>query len=135
MKTYTLTRPTHRDLMTFTHRDSCSNAVEIIFRMNENDVYGEPFKVNDWFGNVKDEFFRGDRPIHQADGIWMNEEARWIWDALVKHYGFFRADSVPTRSARSTFKEMEYDETLGEKSYEDLAAEDRKYETDYALEA
>jgi len=122
-------------LMTFTHRDSSSNAVEILFRMNENDVYGEPFKVNDWFGDVKDKCFRGDRPTHQSDGVWMNGEAKWIWDALVKHYGFFRAYSLPPRSARSSFKEMEYDETLGEKSYEDLADEDRKYETDYALDA
>ena len=133
MKNYILTRRGQRDLMTFRHRED--DSVEIIFRANENDVYGEPFKVNDWFGDVRGEQYRGDRPIHQADGIWMNGEARWIWDALVKHYGFFRAESVPTRSTRTSFKEMEYDETLGEKSYEDLAAEDRKYETDYALDA
>jgi len=98
MKTYTLTRPTHRDLMTFTHRDSSSNVVEILFRMNENDVYGEPFKVHDWFGDVKDKCFRGDRPTHQSDGVWMNEEARWIWDALVKHYGFIRSSISVVRS-------------------------------------
>ena len=89
MKTYFLTRRGRRDLMMFHHRED--DNVEIIFRMNENDVHGEPFKVNDWFGAVKDECFREDRPIHQYDGVWMNEEARWIWDALVKHYGFFRS--------------------------------------------
>ena len=76
--------------MTFTHRDSSSNAVQIVFRMTEDSVHGEPFKVNDWFGDVKDKCFRGDRPTHQSDGIWMNGEAKWIWDALVKHYGFIR---------------------------------------------
>jgi len=39
---------------------------------------------------VRDKCFRGDRPTHQSDGIWMNGEAKWIWDALVKHYGFVR---------------------------------------------
>ena len=82
--------------MTFTHRED--DSVEIIFRMNENDVHGEPFKVNDWFGDVRDECFRGDRPIHQYDGIWMSGEARWIWNALVKHYGFFRSSISAVRS-------------------------------------
>ena len=88
MKTYTLTRPTHRDLMTFTHRED--DTVEILFRMTVDSAHSEPFKVNDWFGDVRDKCFRGDRPTHQSDGIWMNGEAKWIWDALVKHYGFVR---------------------------------------------
>ena len=81
MNTYILSRRGQRDLMTFHHRED--DTVEILFRMNEDDVYSEPFKVNDWFGDVHDEHYRGDRPTHQADGIWMNGEAKWIWDALV----------------------------------------------------
>jgi len=102
MNTYILSRRGQRDLMTFHHRED--DTVEILFRMNENDVYSEPFKVNDWFGDVHDaRSFRGDRPTHQADGIWMNGEAKWIWDALVKHYGFFRVDSMVPRSIRTKY--------------------------------
>ena len=132
MKTYVLERRGQRDLFTFIHRDD--GDVEILFRMNINHI-GEPIQVNDWFGDRRDPQYREDRPTQQPDGVYMNGEARWIWDALVKHYGFFRADSLPPRSARTSFKEMKYDMTLGEKSYEDLADEDRKYETDYALDA
>jgi len=106
MKTYILTRRGQRDLMTFRHRED--DTVEIIFRMNENDVHGEPFKVNDWFGDVHDaRSFRGDRPTHQPDGIWMNGEARWIWDALVKHYGFFRNPLPTSIDVQGDHKEIE----------------------------
>jgi hypothetical protein len=33
----------------------------------------------------------------------MNGEAKWIWDALVKHYGFFRVDSMVPRSIRTKY--------------------------------
>jgi hypothetical protein len=96
MKTYILTRRGQRDLVMFHHRED--DDVEIFFRLNENDVHGEPFKVNDWFGDVKGKCYRSDRPTPQADGIWMNGEARWIWDALVKHYGFSRSSISVVRS-------------------------------------
>ncbi len=88
MKAYVLARDGHKDLFTFIHRDD--DDVEILFRLNIHDI-GEPIQVNDWFGDSRDQHYRADRPTQQTDGVYMRGEARWIWDALVKHYNFFRA--------------------------------------------